>query len=47
MDSCCCSGGSSQRKDCGDGSGVSWLAALAFCLGIASVGLAFGCRYLF
>ncbi|KDP29731.1 hypothetical protein JCGZ_18666 [Jatropha curcas] len=27
--------------------GVSWFMALAFCLGIAGVGLAFGCRYLF
>ena len=31
----------------GNGDEMSWLVALALCLGIASVGFAFGCRYLF
>ncbi|GLT33711.1 hypothetical protein SLA2020_082750 [Shorea laevis] len=30
-----------------DKSGIPWLVALAFCLGIAGIGFAFGCRYLF
>ncbi|KAJ9129298.1 hypothetical protein P3X46_033895 [Hevea brasiliensis] len=53
-----CSCGRSERvkelfnegTDCEDGggsSGVSWMVAMAFCLGIAGVGLAFGFRYLF
>ena len=31
----------------GNGDEMSWLVALALCLGIASVGFAFGCRYCF
>ncbi|XP_022741694.1 uncharacterized protein LOC111293183 [Durio zibethinus] len=31
----------------GNGDEMSWLVALALCLGIASVGFAFGCRFLF
>ncbi|EEF28282.1 uncharacterized protein LOC8278149 [Ricinus communis] len=37
-------------EDCGSGDGgggVCWILAWAFCIGIAGVRLAFGCRYLF
>ncbi|KAL5556490.1 hypothetical protein UlMin_038726 [Ulmus minor] len=30
-----------------EGTGLSWTLALAFCFGIAGVGFAFGCTYLF
>ncbi|OMO73042.1 hypothetical protein COLO4_27300 [Corchorus olitorius] len=36
-----------EGNEGGNGDEMSWLVALALCLGIASVGFAFGCRYLF
>ncbi|KAF5738013.1 hypothetical protein HS088_TW13G00906 [Tripterygium wilfordii] len=39
-----CRWGSEEEGD-DDGEGISWIVALAICLGIAGVGVAFGCRY--
>ncbi|KAJ0039830.1 hypothetical protein Pint_27629 [Pistacia integerrima] len=44
---CCCGAGKEGDDDGEDGVGVSLFMALALCLGIVSVGFAFGCKYLF
>ncbi|KAK8474163.1 hypothetical protein V6N13_126821 [Hibiscus sabdariffa] len=40
-------GGKWEEEGGNNGDEMSWLVALAICFGIASVGFAFGCRYLF
>ncbi|XP_068319692.1 uncharacterized protein [Pyrus communis] len=44
-DQASCSCGRSKGGDGGDG--ITWVVALALCFGIAGVGFAFGCRYLY
>ncbi|KAM1052879.1 hypothetical protein ACFX2I_000406 [Malus domestica] len=40
-----CGCGRSKGDD--DGDGITWVVALALCFGIAGVGFAFGCRFLY